>query len=157
MELVNSELETQRVLATPGHRIGAIAVEWGLQIVTFGIGHFIWNLVMMAQGQSPGKQLLKVRVMSESSNRPATWGHMAIRNFLIPLTIVMPFLIPYYVWVFKGFTSNVSGIVLMGICLALYIGIMIVDLIWLFGEKRKRLIDYWAKTYVVNEANSKRS
>ena len=144
-------------LATPGHRIGAIAVDWGLQIVTFGIGHFIWNLVVMAQGQSPGKQLLKVRVMSDSSNKSATWGHMAIRNFLIPLTIVMPFLIPYYVWVFKGFTSNVSGIVLMGICLALYIGIMIVDLIWLFGEKRKRLIDYWAKTYVVNEADSKRS
>jgi len=145
------------ILATPGHRIGAIAVDWGLHIVTFGIGHFIWNLVMMAQGQSPGKQLLKVRVMSDSSNKPATWGHMAIRNFLIPLAMVMPFLIPYYVWVFKGFTSNVSGIVLMGICLALYIGIMIVDLIWLFGEKRKRLIDYWAKTYVINEANSERS
>jgi uncharacterized RDD family membrane protein YckC len=157
MELVNSELETQRVLATPGHRIGAIAVDWGLQIVTFGIGHFIWNLVMMAQGQSPGKQLLKVRVMSESSNKPATWGHMAIRNFLIPLAMIMPFLIPYYVWIFKGFTSNVSGIVPMGICLALYIAITIVDVIWLFGEKRKRLIDYWAKTYVVNEANSKRS
>jgi uncharacterized RDD family membrane protein YckC len=82
---------------------------------------------------------------------------MAIRNFLIPLAMILPFLIPYYVWIFKGFTSNISGIVLMGICLALYIGITIVDLIWLFGEKRKRLIDYWAKTYVVNEANSKLS
>jgi uncharacterized RDD family membrane protein YckC len=95
--------------------------------------------------------------MSEKSNKPATWGHMAIRNFLIPLTMIMPFLIPYYVWIFKGFTSNASGIVLMLICLAIYIGIIIVDLIWLFGEKRKRLIDYWAKTYVVNESNSKRS
>ena len=157
MEQVNSDSSETKVLASPGHRIGAIAVDWGLQIVTFGIGHFIWNLVVMAQGQSPGKQLLKVRVMGETSNKPATWGHMAIRNFLIPLAMILPFLIPYYVWIFKGFTSNVSGIVLMGICLALYIGIIIVDLIWLFGAKRKRLLDYWAKTYVVNEANSPRN
>lgn len=154
MEQVDSDSTTTKVLASPGHRIGAIAVDWGLQIVTFGIGHFIWNLIVMAQGQSPGKQLLKVRVMSESSNKPATWGHMAIRNFLIPFAMILPFLIPYYVWVFKGFTPNISGIVLLGICLALYIGIVIVDLIWLFGEKRKRLIDYWAKTYVVNEADT---
>ena len=152
---VEIESTHQRVLASPGHRIGAIAVDWGFQIVTLGIGHFIWNLVVMAQGQSPGKQILKVRVMSETSNKPATWGHMAIRNFLIPLTMTLPFLVPYYIWIFQGFTWNLSGIVLMGICLVLYIGLVIVDFIWLFGERRKRLIDYWAKTYVVNEAKIK--
>ncbi len=156
MEPLDFDSSATKVLASPGHRIGAIAVDWGLQIVTLGIGHFIWNLIVMAQGQSPGKQLLKVRVISESSNKSATWGHMAIRNFLIPLAMIMPFLIPYYVWVFKGFTSNVSGIVLMAICLLLYIAIVIVDFVWLFGVKHKRLIDYWAKTYVVNEANSPR-
>ena len=93
--------------------------------------------------------------MSETSNKPATWGHMAIRNFLIPLTMTLPFLVPYYIWIFRGFTWNLSGIVLMGICLVLYIGLVIVDFIWLFGERRKRLIDYWAKTYVVNEAKIK--
>ena len=75
-----SELE----IASPGHRIGAIVVDCGLQIVTLYFGYLIWNLIVMAQGQSTGKQLLKVRVMSEVTNRPATWGHMAIRNYLIP-------------------------------------------------------------------------
>ena len=142
----------RRVLASPGHRIGAIAVDIGFSIVTLGIGQFIWNLVVMAQGQSPGKQLLKVRVMSEVTNKPATWGHMAIRHFLIPLTMSLPFLIPYYVWVFKGFYSNLSGIVLMGICLGIYLAVSVLDFVWLFGAKRRRLVDYWAKTYVVNEA-----
>lgn len=157
MEPTDLDLSATKVLASPGHRIGAIAVDLGLQIVTFGIGHFIWNLIVMAQGQSPGKQLLKVRVISESSNKSATWGHMAIRNFLIPLAMILPFLIPYYVWIFKGFIPNVSGIVSMIICLVLYLAIEIVDFVWLFGSKRKRLIDYWAKTYVINEATSPRN
>jgi uncharacterized RDD family membrane protein YckC len=144
------------VLATPGHRVGAIAVDIGFYIVTLGIGQFIWNLVVMAQGQSPGKQLLKVRVMSEVTNKPANWGHMAIRHFLIPLTMSLPFLIPYYVWVFKGFSSNLSGIVLLGLCLGMYLAVLVVDVVWLFGAKRRRLVDYWAKTYVVNEAKAKR-
>lgn len=140
------------VLATPGHRIGAIAVDIGLYLVTFGIGYFIWNLIVMAQGQSPGKQILKVRVMSEVTNKPANWGHMAIRNFLIPMAMALPFLIPYYVWVFKDFSYNLSGVVLLGLSFGIYVAILILDIVWLFGSKRKRLIDYWAKTFVVNEA-----
>ena len=151
-----NESLSNSVLATPAHRIGAIAVDIGLHIVTLGIGHFIWNLVVMAQGQSPGKQLLKVRVMSEVTNKPANWGHMAIRSYLIPLSISLPFLVPYYVWVFKGFSSNASGIALLGLCLGIYLAILVVDIVWLFGAKRKRLIDYWARTYVINEANNKK-
>ena len=151
----HNESLSKSVLATPGHRIGAIAVDIGLHIVTLGIGHFIWNLVVMAQGQSPGKQLLKVRVMSEVTDRPANWGHMAIRNYLIPLSMSLPFLVPYYVWVFTGFSSNASGIILLGLCLGLYLAILVVDIVWLFGAKRKRLIDYWAKTIVINEADAK--
>jgi uncharacterized RDD family membrane protein YckC len=150
---MNIELDKNLTLASPGHRIGAHAVDIGFQIITFGIGHFIWNLVVMAQGQSPGKQLLRVRVISENTNKPATWGHMAIRNFLIPMAMAIPFLIPYYVWIFKGFTDDVLGILFLGICFVIYLAILVLDLVWFFGPNRRRLVDYWAKTYVVNEAN----
>jgi uncharacterized RDD family membrane protein YckC len=149
---MTNNFDTKIVIASPGHRIGALAVDWGFQIVTIGIGHFIWNLIVMAQGQSPGKQLLKVRVLSINTNKPATWGHMAIRNFLIPLAMALPFLIPYYVWIFKGFSDSKLGIVLMGFCLGIYLSLLVLDVVWLFGKNRRRLIDYWAKTYVVNEA-----
>jgi uncharacterized RDD family membrane protein YckC len=148
-----NESSSELVLASPGHRIGAIAVDCGLQIVTLYIGHFIWTLIVMAQGQTPGKQVLKVRVMSMEKNKPATWGHMAIRNYLVPLTMSLPFMVPYYIWIFKGFPGNISGIVLMGLCLGIYLSILVLDFVWLFGPKRRRLLDYWAKTYVVNEAN----
>ena len=98
----HNEKSPKPVLATPGHRIGAIAVDIGFSIVTLGIGQFIWNLVVMAKGQSPGKQLLKVRVMSEVTNKPANWGHMAIRHFLIPLTMSLPFLIPFQLCTSQG-------------------------------------------------------
>lgn len=153
MEQINSNKGVKPLLASPGHRIGAHAVDIGLYIVTLGIGHFIWNLVVMAQGQSPGKQLLKVRVISQVTGKPANWGHMAIRNFLIPLALAMPVLIPYYVWIFKGFTGNALGILFMVLCLLIYLGLLVLDIVWAFGPNRRRLFDYWAKTYVVNEAN----
>jgi uncharacterized RDD family membrane protein YckC len=154
---MDNETTNENVLASPGHRIGAVAVDLGLYIVTFGIGYFIWNAIVMAQGQSPGKQLLKVRVMSEANKKSATWGHMFIRNVLITSAMPLPFFIPYYVWLFKGFSYNFTGVVLMTICFLIYLAILIVDIIWLFGPKRKRLIDYWAKTYVINEANINKS
>lgn len=153
---MDNEITNDGVLASPGHRIGAAAVNLGLYIATFGIGYFIWYAIVMAQGQSPAQQLLKVRVMSQTKNKPATWGHMFIRNVLITSAISLPFFVPYYVWLFKGFSYNFTGIVLMTICFLIYLAILIVDVIWLFGPKRKRLIDYWAKTYVVNEANTKK-
>ena len=154
---MDSESGSDTVLASPGHRIGAIAVDLGLYIVTLGFGFFIWNAKVMSQGQTPGKQLLKVRVMSETNKKPATWGHMFIRNVLITSTMSLPFFVPYYVWLFKGFAFNLTGVVLMSICFLIYLVILIVDVIWLFGSKRKRLVDYWAKTYVVNEANQRSS
>jgi uncharacterized RDD family membrane protein YckC len=95
--------------------------------------------------------------MSQTNKKPATWGHMFIRNVLITSTMSLPFFVPYYVWLFKGFAFNLTGVVLMSICFLIYLVILIVDVIWLFGSKRKRLVDYWAKTYVVNEANQRSS
>jgi uncharacterized RDD family membrane protein YckC len=148
----NNQISTQ--LASPGHRLGAVAVDAGLYIVTFGIGWIIWNLVTMAKGQSPGKQILKVRVLGEKTNLPASWGHMLIRQFLIPLAMSLSFLIPYYVMVFNEF-SNLSStaLIIEALIFIIYIAISIVDFVWLFGKSGRRLIDYWAGTYVVNEAD----
>ena len=141
-------------IATPGHRIGAIAVDAGLYIVTLGIGWFIWNLVMMAKGQSPGKNLLKVRVINAANGQPARWGHMFIRQALLQFSLSMFYLVPYYLWVYKEFSIDVNPVGLVALVLAflLYIAITIVDFVWIFGPQKRRLVDYWAGTVVVNEA-----
>ena len=150
----------EQTIASPGHRIGATAVDFGLYTVTLGIGHFIWNLIVMAQGQSPGKQLLKVRVMNEVTKKPATWGHMAIRNYLIPIAFAIPFYltvinqaspVPFADFIYfdgQGLNSLISIFSVMG-----YIVFLVLDAVWMFRTKRKRLVDLWVKTYVINEAN----
>ena len=150
---MNLENDNSLKTATPGHRIAAVAVDVGLSIVTFNIGWFIWNLVTMAKGQSPGKQILKVRVLGESTKQPASWGHMAIRQFLIPMAASIFFLIPYYILIFQEFDSATSiSLVMIFLCVAIYFSVWIIDFIWLVSGSNRRLVDYWAKTIVVNES-----
>ena len=85
-------------LASPGHRIGAVAVDMGLNFVTFGIGWFIWSLVMWGKGHTPGKNLLKIRVINNVTKQPASWRHMLLRQSLIPFTMTISWYIPYMVF-----------------------------------------------------------
>jgi hypothetical protein len=152
---MEENVKERLVFASPGHRIAAVAVDAGLSIVTFGIGWMIWSLILWAGGQTPGKNLLKIRVLNYSSGAPAKWGQMCIRQTLIPSAVGLFLTIPYYTWVFKGFSTSGTtiGIVALILCLGIYGAIYILDFIWLFGQKRRRLIDYWAGTVVVNEAS----
>ncbi len=142
-------------LASPGHRIAAIAVDAGLNLVTFGIGWFIWSLVTWAEGQTPAKKLLKIRVINASNGKPARWGQMCIRQVLVPWAMGLFFLIPYYVWLFKGFgtPNGRGGLIALILCILVWLTVVIIDVIWLFGPRKRRLVDYWVGTFVINEAN----
>jgi uncharacterized RDD family membrane protein YckC len=142
-------------LASPGHRIGAQFVDIGLYIVTLGIGWLIWNLIMWGQGQTPAKNLLKIRVVDEKKFKPANWGHMCVRQALIPGAISLVFYVPYLMILVSGAAVGFGlfGAISLGVCLIAVLVVYIIDFVWLFGPKRKRLIDYWAKTIVINEAN----
>lgn len=150
------ETTESAVRASAGHRIGAFAVDAGLYIVTLGIGWFIWSMVLWNQGQTPAKKLLKLRVLDETTGRPARWGHMLIRQGLIPTTMSLGFYVPYLTSILSGLLLKSTAIAIVGAILsfALVLTIHIVDFVWLFGKSGKRLVDYWAKTIVVNEAIS---
>lgn len=145
---------TDHKLATPQHRLGAAAVDAGLYIVTLGIGWAIWNLIMWGRGQTPGKQLLKIRVYGEVKNSPANWGHMLVRQSLLPGTLTLFLYIPsliFYIGNSQYEFSAISSIAMLLLVMA-YLAIGIIDIVWIFGPQRRRLLDYLAKTYVVNEA-----
>lgn len=147
-------MNSDQKLATPQHRLAAIAVDAGLYIATLGIGWAIWSLIMWAKGQTPGKQLLKIRVYGEVKNQPANWGHMLVRQSLIPGALTFFFYIPYLIFVVGA--GNYSFGVISGIgmllLVAAYVAMGVIDIVWIFGPRRRRLLDYLAKTYVVNEA-----
>ena len=58
-------------LASIGHRLGGKAVDFALSLVTLNIGWLIWSLVVWGNGQTPGKQILKMRVYDKTTGKPA--------------------------------------------------------------------------------------
>jgi uncharacterized RDD family membrane protein YckC len=137
------------VLATPQHRLGAIAVDAGLMFVTSFIGWGIWSLIVWGKGQTPGKQLLRVRVLNEPTGKPATWGQMLVRQVLIGWAIAAPYTVASWFYIFNRNQSALFGLVA---CILLVIAIAIVEIVWIFGPTQRRLTDYWSGTIVVNEA-----
>ena len=157
-------------IATPQHRLGGYFLDAILLLLTCGIGWMIWSLVIWSDGLTPAKQILKMRVYSKSTFKPATWGNMAIRQFLLPLAPSMlvfifaallgasnslfydPFCDPYFDTC-SDYSSGI-GVTVSLLYLGLFI-VQIVDAIWLLtNPERKRLVDILSKTVVVNEARN---
>ena len=145
-------------IATPHHRLGGFFLEMALVLtsfVTFGLAWIIWSLVVWGQGQTPSKQILKMRVLSIDTGKSATWGHMAIRQFLIPIAFSMASL-PFTVAAFSLATDEATDISI-GITFilgyAVYFVVLMIDSLWIFKNLEvRRLTDLWAKTIVVNES-----
>lgn len=144
-------------LATPQHRLGGFFLDLALVLssfVTFGLAWIIWNFIVWGQGQTPAKQILKMRVYSDDTGKTATWGHMAIRQFLIPTAFAMvslPFTIAAFSLATEGATDiSIGATFILGY--VIYLAILLVDSLWIFSKtERKRLTDHWAKTRVINE------
>jgi len=118
-------------LATFQHRLGALALDCALSILTLGIGWIIWSLIVWGEGQTPGKKILKIRVYAATTEKPATWGHMAVREFLFWLTV------------------SIAGTIFAPLALVWFI----LEIVWFFKDGKSRTLrDEWAKTLVVNEA-----
>jgi uncharacterized RDD family membrane protein YckC len=144
--------EYQFPKATVQHRLGGKAVDLAMYTVTFGIGWLIWSLIVWGQGQTPGKQILKMRVYDKTTSKPAKWGQMAIREFLLPLSIgiaILPFVV-----VFTAITPDQNTQILaIGLVYIAGIAVQLVDAFWILkGTERNRLVDKFAKTDVLNEA-----
>jgi uncharacterized RDD family membrane protein YckC len=152
----STSLQTQK-RANLQHRLGGYALDLTLfmcSLITLGLAYLIWNLVVWGQGQTPAKQILRMRVYSLTTGKPVTWGHMAVRQLLIPLTYSLT-LIPFFFMALSiaadGSDYSTGGMI--GLGQIMYFALLLLDILWIFnGQARQRLTDAWAKTYVVNEA-----
>ena len=115
------------------HRLGAAALDTVLMVVTFGIGWLVWALILWNEGQTPAKKILKLRTYSFESGTVATWGHMSVREFLIPLAVGIVSYIPYIGW-------------------AISIAYIVLEIVFYFTKGQRSFTDYWAKTAIINEA-----
>lgn len=132
------------------HRLGGKAVDYAMYTVTFGIGWIIWSLIVWGQGQTPGKQIVKLRVYNKTNFKRVTWGHMAIREFGLPASLGIIFWISLIVT--SGSLENASD-TYVGVFAIGAICIFLVDVFWIFkGGDRNRLVDVISKTDVLNES-----
>ena len=110
-----------------GRRVGAYILDVVLFLVTLIIGYIIWWLFTLSRGQTPGKQLLGIRVMRADGTR-SDWGWTFLREFVI-----------------KSVLFGTLGEILIGIP-------SIIDLVWAFWDKdRQTLHDKIMKTVVVDD------
>ena len=88
-------------------------------------GYVIWWLVALKNGQTPGKQLVGIRVVRENGE-PSGWGYTFLREFVI-----------------KGLLGGVLSSITGGIY-------TVVDHLWpLWDQKRQTLHDKMVNTIVV--------
>lgn len=113
------------------HRLGAYALDAVLSLLTLGIGWLIWSFIVWGEGQTPAKKILKIRVRHYHTGAVATWGHMAVRELLIPITVLI--------------AANLTA----GIAAVAWI---VIEIVFYFTKNNRTLRDLWAKTAVINEA-----
>lgn len=152
-----TELHYKFPRATPQRRLGGLALDLILQAVTLGIGWLVWSLAIWGKGQTPGKQILKMRVYNQDTKKSATWGVMTLRQFFIPLSLVLTlFLIIAAAEDFNASKNSFDLTVALAtvyISYAVFSILVLVDAFWIFKDKeRRRLIDKIAKTDVLDES-----
>ena len=71
-------------LAGIGQRLLAYILDVLLLFLTLFLGYLIWWLIVLARGQTPGKQLVGIRVW-DARGTPAGWGRTFLREFIAKL------------------------------------------------------------------------
>lgn len=112
-------------LSSPLRRLSGHLLDLILAVVTLLIGWLIWSLIVWARGQTPGKQLLGMRVISSDTQAVVGWGRMGLREVIC-----------------KGVIGLVAGITVIGTVLYLWL---------LWDDQNQELWDKMATTLVVDD------
>ena len=117
-------------LSSIGRRLGAYLLEVVLVIVTLFIGWLIWSLVVWGRSTSPGKQIMKMKVVKKDRDLRASYGTMALRELVGKWLIV--------------------GLVIGSIC---FLATIVLDFMLVWDQDRQELWDKIAGTIVVDDPN----
>ena len=107
-----------------GVRLGALALDSLLFVVTCGIGWLVWSIVLWQQATSPAKKMLGLRIVDLNTGAPATMQQMLLRELLGKIVL-------------GSVTSGATGIVSAVLVLV--------------TPTRQGVWDYLSKTTVVSE------
>ena len=107
-----------------GVRLGALALDSLLFVVTCGIGWLVWSIVLWQQATSPAKKMIGLRIVDLNTGAPATMQQMLLRELVGKIVLGS---------VTSGVTHVVSAVLV------------------LVTPSRQGVWDYLSKTTVVRE------
>jgi uncharacterized RDD family membrane protein YckC len=112
-------------LATPAVRLGSYLLDIFFLFVTLFIGWLIWALIVWGKGTTPGHQVLRLYIVNEQNGKTATWGRMALREFVM-----------------KGLVGGFLSTITLGIY-------WVVDSLFVIRDDRRTIHDMLSSTVVV--------
>lgn len=122
------------------HRLGAFVLDAVLMSLTFGIGWLIWSMVIWGNGQTPAKQILKIRVYNSETGQVVSWGHMALREALVGW------------WFGLSIMVTIVAVLTLGVGYLLFVAWFVIEIVFYFTKNCRTLRDLWVKTAVINVA-----
>ncbi|HVF73601.1 MAG TPA: RDD family protein [Acidimicrobiales bacterium] len=114
------------VVSSYGQRFFGSVLDAVLLVVLLGIGYLAWAVWAWSRGTSPGKQVLRMRVVDARTGDDVTWGRMFVREFVLEILVFT---------VVSFFTLGLLGLIGSGLIFA--------------GQWRQTAWDRMAKTVVV--------
>ena len=108
-----------------GDGIGLILIAALILIV----GYIVWWLIALGRAQTPGKQIVGIRVVNADTGQPPNWGMMFLREFVIKGLLA---------GAISGITSGIGGVAIL------------INYLWpLWDDKNQTIHDKMVNSQVV--------
>jgi uncharacterized RDD family membrane protein YckC len=133
-----------------GRRLGSIALDVGIFTFTLGVGWLVWQLLLLNKAQSPGKQILQLRVEDLGGSKVPILKYL-LRFFALPLSVISIALVAFAGLSLTG--RPVSQAWLLAFAQLILLILLIVDFGSIFTAKHSRLTDQLLRTKVAFGAN----
>lgn len=128
-------------------RLGGLLLEIVLFWLTLGIGWFVWSCLLLVRAQSPSKQILDHVIVDVVTGRKVQWWRAGLRQFIPAAIAIYSFFGPLYYFTYTHGALNELIVPIGGTAvLAL---LLIVDGLFMFTSKRRRLFDFIFNTTIV--------